>query len=143
MRSIGKLRHRVTLQSPTETRTATGDVVVAWVTEDTVWAAVEPLTGSEYLAVNQIQNDVSVRIVIRAYTGVVPAWRVVFGDRTYLIEAVLNEDERNAYMQLMCVEQAIPYVPEDDFGFIVYDSDGNPFQVPAVARDSDGNEFEV
>lgn len=100
----GRLRHRVELQSPTTTRSSTGSALVAYSTTATVWAAVEPLTGREYLASNQTQNEVTTRIVIRHYSGVVPSWRVVHGSKTYTVEAVINEDEMDRHMQLMCKE---------------------------------------
>jgi SPP1 family predicted phage head-tail adaptor len=104
MRQIGKLRHRVELQSPTTTRSATGAALVSYATAATVWAAVEPLSGREYLAASQTQNEVSARIVIRYYSGLVPSWRVVFGSKTYIVESVINDDERGNQMQLMCKE---------------------------------------
>lgn len=104
MRAIGKLRHRVALQSPTTTRSSTGAALVAYSTTATVWAAVEPLSGREYLASSQTQNEVTTRIVIRYYSGVAPSWRVVFGSKTYTVEAVINDDERDRHMQLMCKE---------------------------------------
>ena len=45
----GQLRHRVTIQQATETTDGFGGVTQAWATFATVWAAVEPLTGREYL----------------------------------------------------------------------------------------------
>ena len=98
----GRLRHRLTLQSRTETRSATGAVSVAYVTEGTVWGAIEPLSGKEYLALAQTQNETAVRIVIRYYPGLDESWRVVSGGKAYSIQSLINHDERDHMITLMC-----------------------------------------
>jgi SPP1 family predicted phage head-tail adaptor len=98
----GRLRHRLVLQSQTETRDAHGAAVIAFTTEATVWGGIEPLSGREYFAQQQIQNEVSVRIVIRFYSGLDESWRVVNNGKVYSILSVINENERDRMMTLMC-----------------------------------------
>ena len=43
-------------------------------------------------------------IRIRYYSGVTPKWRVKWGSRIYDIESVINPDEKNVMLDLMCVE---------------------------------------
>lgn len=98
----GRLRHRLTLQSKVETRNSYGEAVISWTTQKVVWGAIEPLAGSEYLAQQQLQSEVAVRIVIRYYSGVDTTWRVQSGGKTYAIESVINENERDRTLVLMC-----------------------------------------
>jgi SPP1 family predicted phage head-tail adaptor len=98
----GRLRHRLTLQRKTETRTSTGDVTIAWVTDSTVWGAIEPLSGKEYIAASQTQNEAEVKILIRYHATIADTWRVVNDGKAYSIHAILNADERNNAMTLMC-----------------------------------------
>ena len=51
----GRLRHRLVLQSKSEARDAYGGAIITWSTQDTVWGAIEPLSGNEYFAQDQIQ----------------------------------------------------------------------------------------
>jgi SPP1 family predicted phage head-tail adaptor len=102
-RPIGKLRHRIVLQSKVETRGAAGGVVSTWETQDTVFGAIEPLSGKEYLSIQQTQNEASVRIVIRYNASVDATWRAVNGGRAYDIQAVINDDSRNIWLTLMCL----------------------------------------
>jgi len=44
---IGKLRHRIALQSITTAKNAFGEDIPTWATYSTVWGSVEPLTGRE------------------------------------------------------------------------------------------------
>lgn len=98
----GRLRHRVTLQSPQVTRDDHGQAVRTWRNERGVAAAVEPLRGREYIAARQVAAETLVRVVIRYWSRVSTDWRVVHGTATYEIESVINVDGRCVEMQLMC-----------------------------------------
>jgi len=98
----GRLRHRLILQSKAETRDSYGATLITWDTVATVWGAIEPLSGKEYFAQQEVQSESKVRIVIRYYSGVLPSWRVSHGGLYYDIEDVLNHDTRNRQLTLMC-----------------------------------------
>lgn len=99
----GQLRHRVTLQVASRTRTARGNVTETWNDIATVWARIRAVSGREYFAAQQAQSEVKTEITARYRRGVTPAWRVKHGNSIYDIEAVLP-DIKNEYMRLMCVE---------------------------------------
>jgi len=103
----GRLRHRVTVQRATDSIDQYGDQTPTWASLGTVWASVEPLSGREYFAAAQMQSEVSTRIVIRPISGVTltPKDRVKFGSRYFDIQSVINRDERNRELQLLCVER--------------------------------------
>lgn len=98
----GRLRHRLALQSKTETRNAYGEAVVGWTVEDTVWGAIEPLSGREYFAQDQVQSEVRVRVVIRYRSDIDTSWRVVNDGKYYDIVDVINENNRDRMLTLMC-----------------------------------------
>jgi len=99
----GRLRHRLVLQSKSEARDSYGGTTITWSTEATVWGGIEPLTGKELFAQQQIQSESSVRIVLRSYSGLVEAWRVVNGGEVYAIDSVINDDESAHFTTLMCL----------------------------------------
>jgi len=103
MRS-GRLRHRLILQSRSESRDTYGGAVTTWSTEATVWGAIEPLSGREYFANQQTQSEARVRVVIRYQSSIDETWRVKHGGKYYEIVDVLNHDERNRMMTLMCLQ---------------------------------------
>ena len=110
----GRLRHQLLLQAKAEASPSQdeyGAPQFSWVTQATVWAGIEPLSGKEWLAQGQQVSESVVRIVIRYYPGVTPAWRAVhMSDDSpqvptyYNIVDVLNENERDRMMTLMCRE---------------------------------------
>lgn len=61
----GRLRHRVTLQRRADTQSTSGEVVPGYEDILTVWASIEPLSGREMFAAQQVQSEVNTRIRIR------------------------------------------------------------------------------
>lgn len=98
------LRHRVTIQHKTVTRDADGIAAETWQDVTTVWAAVEPLRGREYLQAMAVAVEVTTRVRVRCLPGVTPAMRLLFGSRIFNIVSVIDPEERHRELQLMCVE---------------------------------------
>lgn len=121
MRS-GRLRHRLQLQSKTESRTASGASTFTWTTDSTVWGGIEPLSGKEYVAASQVQNEEKVRIVIRYHASIDETWRVVNGGKYYSIHSVINSNERNRDLILMCSQGVKEEQAADDTQFYVVNS---------------------
>ena len=100
----GRLRHRLAIQTVTETQNAVGELTRAWATVTTVWGDIQPIGGTERLAGEQITAEVSHRVWLRYTTYVVPEARIVFDSRTFDVLSVINRDERNYMMELLCKE---------------------------------------
>lgn len=101
---MGKLRHRVTIESSSASRDEFGGEVLTWATVATVWAAVEPLSGREFLDARRQEAEVSTRIRIRYRAGLVPGMRVTWGDHIYDILAVIERESRRREVWLMVRE---------------------------------------
>lgn len=98
----GRLRHRVTFQSPVETKDAAGSITVTWQDfASNVPAAIEPLSAREFVAAQSKQSEITARIVIRARAGITPKMRAVHGDKIYAIHGVLPDiDSGREYLTL-------------------------------------------
>jgi SPP1 family predicted phage head-tail adaptor len=92
------------LQTPTETSDGLGGVSTAWGTFNTVYASIWPLKGAEYIAAMQTTSEISHKIRIRYLANVTPKLRIKFGTRYFDIQSVINPDERNIYLEMMCRE---------------------------------------
>lgn len=103
--AAGRLRHRVTLQELIPLLDSDGDVIQdmntgevsrVWTTVADLWAAIEPLSGKEFIQSQAYQSKVTGRIVIRFYEPIHAGMRFShFRDgypvRYYNIEAVLPD----------------------------------------------------
>jgi SPP1 family predicted phage head-tail adaptor len=100
----GPLRYRVVLQRPVIQSDDTGEpVITEWVDVcQPVYAAIESLTGREWLASAEFRPDVSTRIRVRWRTGVDASCRVLHGDTVFNITAVLPKFEGMSELHLYC-----------------------------------------
>ena len=101
----GKLRHRVAIQSLSESLDSYGEPDEGWTTAETVWASIEPVSGNELDVGDGQTGIVTHRVFMRYTANATPKKRLLFGSRVFGIESVLNHEERNEYLQLRCREE--------------------------------------
>ncbi len=80
---------------------------MTWEELDTVWAAIEPLSGREFFAQQQVQSEITVRIRIRYRNDVLSGMKAEYGSKTYVIQNVIDKEEQHQELQLMCSEGVI------------------------------------
>jgi SPP1 family predicted phage head-tail adaptor len=73
--SIGALRERLTLQSPSRTSDGGGGAAVTWDTVAELWAHVRPISGDERLRHDGVAGRITHEVWIRHRSDVVPAMR--------------------------------------------------------------------
>lgn len=100
----GKLRHTVIIQSATEALDGFGEAVKTWAEYAKARASVEPLQGREFYAAQQFNSEVKVKIRMRFLDGVTPKMRISFNSKIYNIQSIVDPQERNNEMHLMCSE---------------------------------------
>lgn len=101
----GKLRHRIAIQSATETQDAHGGPVRTWSTVATHWGSIEPLQMREIFTAQQVEAQLSHRITLRYYSGLTSAHRLLFGARVFNIHSVRDLDERNRTHEVLAMEE--------------------------------------
>ncbi len=107
----GRLDQRVTIERFDSVRDSNGDVIqnpntgevsYAWVPVATVWAAVEPLNGREFIAAQAVQSEVTTRIRVRYRLNFEPADRINHEGTLYDIQSIINPRSGNRELVLMC-----------------------------------------
>jgi SPP1 family predicted phage head-tail adaptor len=102
--SIGSLRHRVILETPSRADDGGGGAIVTWLPVAEIWAAIMPLSGTEGVTADGLSARVSHALVVRYRAGIAPAMRFRYGARTLGITAVIDPDERHRYLRCLCRE---------------------------------------
>ena len=102
----GSLRHYVEIHALTIIEDDIGNQTEEWAKVAEVWAAVEPVSGKEYWAAAAAQAEATIKVTMRAPgVEVGPSNRIIFDGRTLEVESVINVEERNRELQLMCKEK--------------------------------------
>ena len=73
-----------------------------WAPLFTCWAAVEPLTGREYIAASAAVSEVTARIRMRFRPWMTAEDRVIHDGTTYGIESVIDVRSEHRELHLMC-----------------------------------------
>ena len=100
----GKLRHQITIETPTRVPDGQKGYAISWATLADVWADIRPTSSSDRFGQSHVYNGTSHQIDIRALAGVTTKERIKFGSRYFTISGVVNEDERTRRMTLSCDE---------------------------------------
>ena len=103
--AIGAMRRRIQLQLPLGSPDGGGGLVKAWTTVATVWAEIRSLSGSEQVIADGLQGRVSHELTIRKRMDVSPAMRAVFGQRIFVIWAVLDRDGIEPFIRIQAEER--------------------------------------
>lgn len=100
----GQQRRRVEIQQALETRNELGEPELTWSKVTEAHAAIVRLRGREYFAGQQSKAEADVRITIGYQPNIAAKMRVTDGDRLFDIESVIDIDDRNRTLELMCKE---------------------------------------
>lgn len=104
----GRLRERISIQRRVNSLNDFGESKGVWTTLVDTWAAVAPLAGREFFNAQQVQSDVTTRIVCRyqsALSTVTPKDRIQHGADVYDIRSVIDLDSRHRELQFMCTRR--------------------------------------
>ena len=80
---IGRLRHRLMLETPVDMPDGAGGVSRSWTDAGAVWAAVEPVAAEPHSATERFGQPVTHRITFRRRPGLSTRHRFRRGTRTF------------------------------------------------------------
>ena len=91
----GEARHRIKVQTQTETTDSYGGRSLAWSDTYNVWAKITPVSVFENIKSQALNSEVSHKAIIRykeplADTGLTAKYRISFDDRIFSIEGIEN-----------------------------------------------------
>jgi SPP1 family predicted phage head-tail adaptor len=102
--SLGKMRHRIKIQSRDTTSDGAGGYSSSWDEFDEIWAYMKPASARENFKGMQIAEEKSYEFTIRYQSGISAGQRLKYGSRLFNIKSVLNRDERNRYLDILAEE---------------------------------------
>lgn len=105
--TAGSLRHYVSLwEDRGSVRGEHNLPYPRWVRVAQFYASIEPVGGREFFQAQQVQSSVSYRIRCRYLPSITSKQQIRYGTRTFDIQAVLNTEERNEWLEIIAVEHS-------------------------------------
>ena len=104
---IGALRHRLVLEHALRNPDGGGGADKTWTAVAEIWAAIDPVKGSETVVAEAVAGRVLFSVHIRYRNDVVPAMRFRLGSRIFEILAVLDADDRRRFLKCLTQERGL------------------------------------
>lgn len=102
--SIGKMRYRVKVERATNTRDAGGGLSQAFNAVATIYANIKPKSANSRYREGMLQEKVTHEITIRYMKNIDTNSRITYGTRSFAVNGIINVDERDRFLTLLCEE---------------------------------------
>jgi len=106
--NTGKKRHRLSVQSLSQSSGSEGGLVDTWTTVFTRWASIRPLRGDERFVSEQEHGQLSHEIRMRYdenTSTITNKHRLLKGSRIFDIQSYINVFEREREIVFTCIER--------------------------------------
>lgn len=100
----GSYRHIISFEKISEIQNEYGEVKKDWTTIFTTRASIRPISGREFYQAETVNSEVTHKVNLRYREGIKADMRIKFGERVFEIISVINFEERNIELQLLCKE---------------------------------------
>ena len=102
--SIGRLNKRITLMKIKEVEDEMGQTTKELSPIKTVWASLYPVRGNEFYEIQKVQSKVSHKCYIRYMDGIDSNCFIVYKNKTYSIDSVIDVDFEHKLLEIYCYE---------------------------------------
>ena len=102
--NIGNLNRRISILKYEVTRDEYGGEQREWVVQRTLWARIEPVSGTEYFKSQQVEAQNITTITIRYRTDISVLNRIKYLDKTYEIIGISDNFTNHKILTLNCKE---------------------------------------
>lgn len=103
--NVGRLRQRIELQKNVTEPDGQGGTTATWEGIDTVWADINPVSGTERYEIESLKGNITHTVRIRFRSSITNENRFLFNGKPYYIKYALNKGEDNTYMDLAVTEE--------------------------------------
>ena len=94
----------VSFQRLRDVKNKFGERIKDWVDVLTKKACIYPVSGKELFVEGTINTEITHKIYVSYTNSIRPDMRIKYGSRIFKIQSIINLQERNRILQLMCKE---------------------------------------
>ena len=99
------MRNKIAIQEFVEGVNENGYPVEDWETKYELWAKIKTLKGSEFVKAATEVSEETYRFIVRYHGDLHTKQRILFNNRLYDIQAVLNDDELHNTQTIVAILQ--------------------------------------
>tara|TARA_R110002153_G_scaffold9742_1_gene39747 strand:+ start:419 stop:748 length:330 start_codon:yes stop_codon:yes gene_type:complete len=102
--SIGKMRYKVKVETATNTRDAGGGLSQVFNPVTYIYANIMPRSANSAYRQGILQEKVTHEVTIRYMKNIDTNSKITYGTRSFAVNGIVNVDERNRFLTLLCEE---------------------------------------
>lgn len=102
--NIGRLNKRIDIYGYSDVSTELGASKAVLAKRATVWAELRPVRGVEFLEYYREANALQFKVTMRYRSDLTEKDVLVYGDRQFEINSIINIMEGNTYLEVYCTE---------------------------------------
>jgi len=102
--SIGRMRYRVKVENATNTRDTGGGISQVYNSINFLYADIKPKSANSSYRQGMVQEKVTHELTIRFMDNISTNSRISFGTRLFDVKGIINIDERDRFLKLLCEE---------------------------------------
>lgn len=99
-----RLNRRIEIVQRCNSKDEFGEAESEFETIKTVYAEIKPVTGKSFFAAQQVNSEITHQVLIRYTSNITPNLSIKFNNRMFEILYVMNYNEANEAILLMCKE---------------------------------------
>ena len=103
--NAGRLRKVISVYRYEESENSVGSTVTRLIPVKKLYGEIRPVRGSEYTEYYKEYHTLSVKITLRFWEGLKPSDILVYKDRQFIIQSIINPLEENYIVECMCTEK--------------------------------------
>ncbi len=105
MPKTASLRHRITLQSKTQTPDGAGGYTTTWQTITNLWAHIKPVKSTHTLQNNKQTTTTTHEIKIRHRTDITTDMRFTHNQKIFSILSIQDREGKKQWLTCICEQQ--------------------------------------
>ena len=98
------MRYRVKVERSTNTRDAGGGIAQAFSPTTIIYANIKPTGANSSYRQGMVQEKVTHEVTLRYMSNIDTNSIIVFGNRKLNVRGIINVDERDRFLKLLCEE---------------------------------------
>jgi len=100
----GRAKHPIEIQQKISTPDGSGSSIESWIGFGADRAEILPISAAERIRAHEIETEITHLLTIRYRSGITDKMKIVFRDRTFNIKSIIDVEEANVKLQLLCTE---------------------------------------
>jgi len=100
------MKRVISIQQKAKVKDSVGSWSETWSEVIKTRAAIWPVSAGEQVKNQQVENQITHKVRIRYQAGIIPEMHIVYNSRVFEIISIINVQEENRWLDLICTESS-------------------------------------